>query len=180
MPIQPIVGPAGSGKSQIVAAERRPGDVLIDYTLLWAALTGAVRGEDGRFPVREDDDPALPLVSAAYWFALSQAVDRELSGFVTSASRDNVERLERVTGRRARVVDVKPGPLLARLTEIDGDGEYLQGQCVAAARRWWTNAADVKWHAPGVGSWRGPDGKTHRVVSRAPRRSGGGGRRGRR
>lgn len=172
MPIQPIVGPAGSGKSQIVAAERRPGDVLIDYTLIWAALTGAVRGEDGKFPVREDDDPALPLVSAVFGFTLSEAVRRELDGFVTTASRANVERLERVTGQRARVVDVQPGPLLARLSEVDGDGEFLDGQCVTAARRWWTNAAEVKWHARGVGSWRGPDGKTHRVLSRPPRRRG--------
>ena len=90
MAIVPVVGPAGSGKSQIVAAERRPGDVLIDFTALWAALTGATRGEDGRFPVRTDDDPALPLVSVAYWFTLSEAVKRELRGFVTSASRANV------------------------------------------------------------------------------------------
>ena len=165
MPITPIVGPAGSGKSQLVAAERRPSDVLIDFTLLWAALTGATRGEDGRFPVREDDDPSLPLVSAAYWFTLTEAVRRELSGFVTSATRANVERLERITGVKARVVDVKPGPLLARLTETDDDGEYIEGACVSAVRRWWTDAAEVKWHAPGVGSWQGPDGRVHRIQS---------------
>ena len=170
MPITPIVGPAGSGKSQVVAAERRPGDILIDYTLIWAALTGAVRGEDGRFPVREDDDPSLPLVSSLYWFGLSEAVKRELNGYVTSASRANVERLEQVTGVKARVVDVEPGPLLARLSEVDDDGEYLDGQCVAAARRWWTEAENVKWHARGVGSWKGPDGRTHRVLARPPRR----------
>ena len=172
MPITPIVGPAGSGKSQVVAAERRPGDVLIDFTLLWAALTGATRGEDGRYPVREDDDPALPLVSAAYWFTLTEAVRRELDGFVTSASRANVDRLETITGRRARVVDVKPGPLLARLSEVDDEGEFLDGQCVSAVRRWWTDAAAITWHARGVGSWKGPDGQTHRVLSRPPRRSG--------
>ena len=170
MPIQPVAGPTGSGKSQLIAAERRPGDVLIDFTLLWAAMTGATRGEDGRYPVREDDDPSLPLVSAAYWFTLSEAVRRELSGFVTSASRANVARLERITGRKARVVDVKPGPLLARLSEVDDDGDYLDGQCVSAVRRWWTNAAEIKWHARGVGSWKGPDGRTHRVRSRPPRR----------
>ena len=67
-----------------------------------------------------------PLVSAIYWFALGEAVRRELDGFVTSASRANVERLERVTGQQAREIDVKPGPLLARLTEVDDDGEYLE------------------------------------------------------
>ena len=170
MAIVPVVGPAGSGKSQIVAAERRPGDVLIDFTALWAALTGATRGEDGRFPVRTDDDPALPLVSVAYWFTLSEAVKRELRGFVTSASRANVERLERITGQRARVVDVKPGPLLARLSEVDDDGDFIDGACVSAVKRWWTDASEVKWHAKGIGSWKGPDGRTHRVLSRPPRR----------
>ena len=170
MPIQPLAGPAGSGKSQIIENERRPGDVVIDFTLLHAALTGAVRGPDGRYPVREDDDPALGLVSAVQAFALSEAVKRELDGYVTTASREHVERLERVTGQRARVVDVKPGPLLARLTEVDDGGEdYIDGQCVAAARRWWTNAESVKWHVPGIGSWAAPDGKTHRVLSRPPR-----------
>ena len=170
MAIQPIVGPAGSGKSQVVAAERRPGDVLIDYSLLWAALTGATRGEDGKYPVREDDDPSLPLVSALYWFALTEAVRRELNGFVTSASRANVERLERVTGRKARVVEPEPGPLLARLSEVDAEGEFIAGQCVSAVRRWWTDASEVKWHARGVGSWKGPDGRNHRVLARPPRR----------
>ena len=172
MPIQPVAGPAGSGKSQLIAAERRAGDILIDYTLLWAALTGAVRGEDGRYPVREDDDPALPLVSAAYWFTLTEAVRRELDGYVTTASRANVARLESVTGRKARLVEPAPGPLIARLTEVDGDGEYVDGQCVSAVRRWWTDAAEVKWHARGIGSWKAPDGKAHRVLARPPRRRG--------
>jgi len=178
MPIQPIAGPAGAGKSQVIAAERRPGDIVVDFTALWVALTGATRGPDGRYPVREDDDPSLPLVSAAYGFILDQAVKRELSGFATTASREAVPRLERITGQTARVVDPGPGPLLARLTEIDDGGEYLDGQCVTAVKRWWTNAAEVKWHARGVGSWRGPDGRNHRVLARPPRRSGGG-RRGR-
>ena len=119
MPVTPIVGPVGSGKSQVVAAERRPGDILIDYTLIWAALTGATRGEDGRVPVREDDDPALPLVSALYWFGLTEAVRRELRGFVTSAIREHVSRLEQVTGQPARVVTAEPSTLMARLTEVD-------------------------------------------------------------
>lgn len=170
MAILPIVGPAGSGKSQIVDTERRPGDVLIDFTALWVALTGATRGPDGRYPTREDNDPSLPLVSAAYWFTLEEAVRRQLSGHVTSASRANVERLETITGRKARVVDAKPGPLLARLTEVDDDGEYLDRQCVSAARRWWTEAETIKWHARGVGSWRGPDGRNHRVLARPRRR----------
>ena len=172
MPIQPVAGPAGSGKSQLIAAERGPGDILIDFTAIWVALTGATRGEDGRYPTREDDDPSLPLASALYWFGVSEAVKRELSGYVTTASRANVERLERMTGVKARIVEPEPGPLIARLTEVDGDGEYVEGQCVSAVRRWWTNAESIQWHARGVGSWKAPDGKTHRVLARPPRRRG--------
>ena len=172
MPIQPVVGPAGAGKSQLIASERRPGDVLIDYSVIWASITGAVRGEDGRYPVRENDDPSLPLVSAVYGFALSEAVRRGLDGYATTASRERVEGLERATGQRARVVDPGPGPILARLTETDDDGEFLNAQCVAASRRWWTNADSIVWHAAGVGSWKGPDGRNHRVRARPPRRRG--------
>ena len=170
MPIQVIAGPAGSGKSQIVAAERRLGDVLIDYTAIYVALSGVTRGADGKFPVREDDDPSLPLVTAAYWWMVEEAARRQLDGFATTASRENVGRLETITGRKARVVDAEPGVLLARLTEVDDDGEYLDRQCVSAARRWWTEAETIQWHARGVGSWRGPDGRNHRVLARPRRR----------
>ena len=170
MAIVPVAGPAGSGKSQLIASERRPGDILIDFTALWAALTGAARDESGRYPTREDDDPSLPLVSALYWFTLAEAVKRELDGFATTASRANVERLERVTGQKARIIEPAPGPLIARLTEVDAEGDYIEGQCVSAVRRWWTDASEVQWHTRGRGSWRGPDGQTHRVLSRPPRR----------
>lgn len=57
------------------------------------------------------------------------------------------QALEAVTGQPARVVDVKIGPLLARLTEVDDDGEYIEGACVAAVKRWWTDASEIQWHA---------------------------------
>ena len=136
----------------------------------------------GQFAVRREDLAVMPgmeesqrsamgdSMSALYWFGLSEAVKHELSGFVTSATREAVPRLEAITGQSARVVDVQAGPLLARLTEVDDDGEYLDGACVSAVRRWWTEASEVKWHSRGIGSWKGPDGRTHRVLSRAPRR----------
>ena len=115
MPIQPIAGPAGGGKSQVVAEALRPGMVLIDFTAIWAALAGVERGPDGLYPVRRDDDPLVPLVSAVQAFALSQAVERQLDGFVTTASRDRVALLERITGQPARIVDPGIETVLERL-----------------------------------------------------------------
>ncbi|MCY4508423.1 MAG: hypothetical protein OXG35_15925 [Acidobacteria bacterium] len=173
MPIQPIAGPAGSAKSQHVSEVRRPGDVLIDYTLIWAALTGAARGPDGRYPVREDDDPSLPLASAVYWFTLSEAVRRELSGFVTTASRAAVPRLERITGVAAHVLNVEASVPLARLSEVDpGTGDpTLEPSCVAALRRWYVDAAEIEGDVVrGSGRWRAPDGKSYRGRPRRGRR----------
>lgn len=109
MPIIPIAGPVGAGKSQYVEETRRPGDVLIDFTLLYVALSGAVRAANGRYPERRDGDPILPLASAVYGFALSEAVKRELDGFATTATLARVPALERITGQTAVVID--PGTM---------------------------------------------------------------------
>ena len=76
MPITPVVGPAGGGKSQWIARNRQPGDLQIDHTAIWAALTGAVRGPDGRFPAREVDDPTTGLVQYLMAVAVRQATAR--------------------------------------------------------------------------------------------------------
>ena len=56
-----IAGPAGSGKSAVANDLLSAGEleVLFDTTAIWAALSGAVRGPDGRYPARSDDDPSL-------------------------------------------------------------------------------------------------------------------------
>ena len=99
MPLQIIAGPAGSGKSQIIADEIRPGWVLVDFTNFYVALSGVVRGPDGRYPPRLAGDPLIPIVAAVREFALQQAVRREIPGFVTTASFSEVSRLESWSGR---------------------------------------------------------------------------------
>lgn len=115
MPIQPIAGPAGSGKSQLIEAERRPGDVVIDFTRIYAAVAGVARGPDGRYPERQPDDPLVPLVAAVQSFALSEAVKRQLNGYVTTSRRESVPVLERITGQPARIVDPGEDVVTARL-----------------------------------------------------------------
>ena len=134
MPIQVIAGPAGGGKSQLVAEELQPGDALIDFTAIYAAISGVQRGPDGRYPERLPNDPLIPIVSAVRGFALSEAVRRELPGFVTTASRDEVPRLERITGTRARIVDPGEDTVLSRLVVTEGS---LTSSCADAASRWY-------------------------------------------
>ena len=134
MPITPIAGPVGAGKSQEVDRLRKPGDVLIDFTRIYVALSGAVRGPDGRFPEREDGDPLLPLASAVQSFALSEAVARELDGFVTTASADKVPTLERVTGETAKVIDPGDDAVIVRHY---GERPNITAECSKALGRWY-------------------------------------------
>ena len=101
VPITIIRGPAGGGKSQLLAERQRPGDVLNDFTRIYVALAGVERGPDGRYPERADGDPLLPLAAAIKTTAVREASARELSGYVTTSDgrAEEVERLRRA-GRR--------------------------------------------------------------------------------
>ena len=135
MPIVPIVGPASGGKSQLIAARLTPGMVVLDFTMLYVALSGVQRGPDGRYPERVTGDPLLPMVSEVKALALNAAIRRELSGFVTSSARDDVEMLERVTGAKATVVD--PGEDIVRARLADPVTGEVSEECSAALRRWY-------------------------------------------
>ena len=133
MPLQIIAGPAGSGKSQIIADEIRPGWVLVDFTNFYVALSGVVRGPDGRYPPRLAGDPLIPIVAAVREFALQQAVRREIPGFVTTASFSEVSRLEELVGSLARVIDPGEDVVRARLAGPSG----VSPECEAALARWY-------------------------------------------
>ena len=135
MPIVPVCGPAGAGKSQYIAATIRPGWIILDYTALYAALSGVQRGPDGKFPERVAGDPLLPMTAAVKAVALSMAVERQLDGFVTSSARDDVSTLERITGQSAVVVD--PGEDVVRARLADAVTGELSPECSAALSRWY-------------------------------------------
>ena len=136
MPIVPVIGPAGAGKSQVIENLRRPGQVLLDYTSLYAAVGGVQRDPvTGRYPVRLDGDPAIGLVAALKDYAVDQAVRRELDGYVTSSSRDDIERLERITGEKAIIVD--PGEAVTKARLADPATGVLSDECAKALRRWY-------------------------------------------
>ena len=134
MPITPVAGPAGAGKSQYVLGRLQPGEFIVDFTRLWAALGGYERGPDGRFPIRRVGDPLVPLTAALRNVALSMAIERDHDGFVTTASRDEVPRLERITTKRAVIID--PGEDVVRRRLEDASGE-LADECELALGRWY-------------------------------------------
>ena len=115
MPVTPVAGPAGGGKSQWIARRRQPGDVVIDYTLLYAALMGAVRDPaTGKYPVRPDGDPAVGITTYLMATAVRYASDNGLSGYVTTSRRAKVDDLEEMTGQPAVIID--PGEAVAPAT----------------------------------------------------------------
>ena len=145
MPITPVAGPVGAGKSQYIEERRRPGDVLVDFTSIYVALSGVERGPDGRYPERLDGDPLLPLTSAVMAHALNEAVDRQLDGFVTTASRDRVPVLERITGQPAVIID--PGDDGVIRLHYGSRGTSITEQCAKALGRWYGPRG-----APGAGA----------------------------
>ena len=141
MAIEIIAGPAGSGKSQLVAAELDIArDVLIDFTRIWAAISGIDRLPDGTFPIRRAGDPRTGMVVASKGLLLDQALRRELekSGnvFLTTSSRDELDTLERrFPQARARIID--PGESVARSRLARPGRGGLAPECEGALRRWY-------------------------------------------
>ena len=138
-----IEGPAGSGKSQEVARMLAAGeaDVVADLTALWAALRGVERDpETGRYPIREDDDPAVRGGLAGYVRAavVRQALRDDLAVVVTSGSPDMATKWAAVaeeSGAAFAVRTVDPGEAVVRQRlAVDG---ALDPQCEKAVRRWY-------------------------------------------
>ena len=145
MPIGIIRGPAGAGKSQWYEANREPGDLIIDVTVLWAALLGLERDGNGRYPVRLASDPGLRMALYLKSTAIRFAAENGISGWATtsSSSPDALERLrERIVsgggaGAVGRVVTVDPGESVARSRLADPDTGEVSDECNRAVRRWY-------------------------------------------
>ena len=90
-------------------------------------LTGAIPSEGLA-------DPLVPLVASLRNVALSMAIEREYLGWITTASRDEVPRLERITKRRAVIID--PGEEVVRRRLADASGD-LADECEDALGRWY-------------------------------------------
>ena len=139
MPNLLISGPAGGGKS---AASRQARDampgaaVILDFQSIYSALSGDVRGPDGRYPVR--DNPALlPITEFARQSLARAAREREIGVVMTNsdgAAKRRAYLLELLgPGAVERVIDPGREVVAARLA-VDG---ALSPQCEAAIGRWY-------------------------------------------
>ena len=137
-----VEGPAGSGKSQHVAAMLANGevDVVADLTALWAATRGIERAPDGRFPIRADDDPTIRTGLAAYVRAVvvREGLRSGLRVAVTSGTPDTATKWAAVaeeSGAAFNVTTIDPGEAVVR--ERLAVGGKLDPQCEEAVRRWY-------------------------------------------
>ena len=136
-----VEGPAGAGKSQEVAAMLASGEaeVSADVTALWAAVSGAQRGPDGRYPVRSDSDSALSVARVLQAAAVRTGLREGARVAVTTSRRGQGERWAEVAREEdapfaVRTVDPGEGAVRARLAGPDG---LLSAECEAAVGRWY-------------------------------------------
>lgn len=144
MPVTLYRGPAGGGKSQAIARDKQPGDVVIDFTRLYVALAGVERDPvTGRYPDRTGNDPVLRLAQWAKTTLLREAARQRLPVRVTTSdSRDEaVDQVRDVAGSvdpdvRVDVVTLDPGEeiIVGRLSDDEG---RISLECLAAVDRWY-------------------------------------------
>ena len=139
-----IEGPAGGGKSELVAELLEAGevDVAADVTQLWAATGGYQRDPvTGKYPVRREDDPALAVARYTQTAAAAFALREGYKVAVTTSQRDKVERWAALAGREGadfsiRTVDPGRDVVVSRL--IDPATGELSADCEQAIGRWYT------------------------------------------
>ena len=112
--------------------------VVVDFQSLYAALTGDVRGPDGRYPLR--DDRLLPLVEYTRRAAVTGAVNREVDVIATNSDGSDARRaflLEQLgAGATERIVDPGRAVVAARLA--DPETGILSDECDSAIGRWYS------------------------------------------
>ena len=137
-----IQGPAGSGKSQVAADMLEAGEVevLLDVTAIWAALSGARRGPDGKYPIRSEDDPALGAALYLQAVGARYALQQGARVAVTSSRRGQEARwaeVAREAGLEVTIREVDPGEEIVRARLSDPDTGVLSGPCERAIGRWY-------------------------------------------
>ena len=136
-----LSGPAGAGKSQLARRlrdEATEPTVLADFQSLYAAVSGDMRGPDGRYPLR--DDRLLPTVEYMRRALLTAATNRDLNVIATNSDGDPDRRAFLLSqlgeGAEERIVDPGREVVVARLADPE-TGE-LSGECDAAIGRWYS------------------------------------------
>ena len=135
-----LSGPAGAAKSALARRLLREDSALAaiaDFQSVYAALSGDLRGPDGRYPLR--DDRLLPLAEYTRRAIITGAVARDINVIATNSDGDPDRRVFLLNqlgeGATERVVDPGRAVVAARLSDPE-TGE-LSGACDAAIGRWY-------------------------------------------
>lgn len=144
MASQLVSGPAGGGKSQTVAALRRAATVptiVADFTALYVALTGDVRGPDGRYPLR--DERLLQITEALRREVIDLALRFELDVLATNSDGAQARRDEllRRLGPDATERVIDPGREVVEGRLADPVTGQLSPECATATDRWYGRIA---------------------------------------
>ncbi|MCY3812451.1 MAG: AAA family ATPase [Gammaproteobacteria bacterium] len=134
-----LEGPAGSGKSQAAEALIASGQfhLLADLTALWAAIRAMRRDAEGRYPVRQDDDPGLSLAAYIRAAVVRQALREDLNVVVTSATPGTATKWAGIAeelGAEFQVRTINPG--YAEAARQLAQGGPLSAECAKALARW--------------------------------------------
>ena len=140
MPSLLISGPAGAAKSALarrLLQESPELSAIADFQAIYAALTGDLRGPDGRYPLR--DDRLLPLTEYIRRAILSGALARDIDVIATNSDGDSDRRAFLLAqlgpGATERIVD--PGEEVVSARLADPETGVLSDECTAAIDRWY-------------------------------------------
>ena len=133
-------GPAGGGKGRLARLDLREGliEVVSDVTAIWVALNGLQRDSNGRYPVREKDDPTLALAIYIQAAIVRQGLREDLVVGVTTSSRAGILRWQQVAEEyraplTALTVDPGRSAVVKRLS-VNG---ILSPECAESIARWY-------------------------------------------
>ncbi len=139
-----ISGPAGASKSALARRIRDSATsptVLADFQSLYAAITGDVRGMDGRYPLR--DERLLPTVEYMRRALITAAVARDIDVIATNSDGDPERRkfLVGQLGAKAAEQIADPGRAVVAARLADPETGVLSDECDAAIGRWYGRLA---------------------------------------
>ena len=135
-----IEGPAGSGKSQLARDLLAAGhiDLLADVTNIFAAITGATRGPDGKYPVRLDSDPGVAASLYVQAVIARYALRNSLRVAVTTSRRNQVDRWKAIADEEAAAFAVRTvDPGIEIIRQRLSEGGRLETACEVAMAKWY-------------------------------------------
>ena len=110
---------------------------IVDFQSIYVALSGDVRGPDGKFPLR--NEALLPLVEYLRRAALTASRERQIPVVATNSDGDPDRRAfllrELGEGAQERVID--PGEAVVKARLADSATGELSSQCERAVNRWY-------------------------------------------